>query len=239
MVDSIAGIGSSFVKESTSKADEAKNAFSASAETYLQLFLEQLKLQDPTQPFEIEQMTNQLSMLSNAQQGIRTNENLEELISLQSNSQASSIASLINKDVEYSGKEAYFDGENEVKFTYELDDKFKSALVEVRDEADNLVFKKEVEPTAGKHEYSWSGKDGNDKDVDPGKYQISVVAKNSGDKFSEFDALIKGNVSGVDFTGNGNPAIFIGPKEGGVSVDLAKVGTIFSTNINNNNNNNN
>ncbi len=226
-------IGSIF-QNTTSTAKTSKGIFDQNAEMYLGLFLTQLKNQDPTQPFDTAQMTEQLASLSNAQQSITMNKNLEELIALQKSSQASSLASFINKEVEYLGDTFYVEqGNTPQKFAYFVDAEYESVSVEIRD-AGGVMVKKypvegvEVNGAQGSHDFTWDGTDLYGNPVEPGTYKVSVVAKNSNGQYGALTTFLKGVVTGVDFASAANPVIFIGNDDNRIGVDLSRVSAVLN-----------
>lgn len=115
MVPAVSGTGSAATSTQTSKS--ASDAASASLDynTFLQLLLAQLKNQDPTKPMDSTEYMSQLASFSNVEQSIKMNNKLDEMLTLQSLTQAEN---LIGKNVENS--DASIKGKvTSVKFTSE------------------------------------------------------------------------------------------------------------------------
>lgn len=68
-------------------------------EDFLKLLVAQLTNQDPTQPMDDTQFVTQLATYSSLEQQMTTNDNLEQLISLQKGTASSNAVSLIDKVV--------------------------------------------------------------------------------------------------------------------------------------------
>lgn len=68
-------------------------------EDFLKLLVAQLTNQDPTQPMDDTQFVTQLATYSSLEQQMTTNDNLEQLISLQKGTASSNAISLIDKVV--------------------------------------------------------------------------------------------------------------------------------------------
>jgi flagellar basal-body rod modification protein FlgD len=238
MADTASGIGSLFQTQ-TSSATKSKSLFSSSSDMYLQLFLTQLKNQDPTQPFDTAQMTEQLSQLNSSQQLIDTNKNLESLISINKSSQASSLATFINKDVEYLGDTFYMTENDAQKFAYIIPADIESSSIEIRNDNNDLVLKVPASKTAGNNEYTWDGKDSLGNQVPVGTYKVSVVTKDASDKFSTASTFLSGTVTGVDFASSKEPVLFIGDDKNRVGVDLSRISSVSEKSGTNNANNTN
>lgn len=220
----VSQIGSIFqtATTDTSGSKATQNAFDGNVDTFLQLFMAQLKNQDPTQPFSTESMTQQMSMLTQTQQSIETNKKLEELIAANGNSQASALSGFINKQVSYASEEVYA-GDSGAEFSFEVPDK-SNVKIQISDSTGRIVYSQTGTMEAGKSTFGWD-RTGNDGSVYPtGKYKISVSKQTKAtDNFSALETIVKGKVSGVDFTNNGEPSLVIGTGADKVIIDLSKV----------------
>lgn len=78
---------------STASAIKASTGFAASlnADTFLQLLVAQLKNQDPTKPMDSTEYVSQIATLSQVEQGAKTNQKLDEILSSSFLSQADQI----------------------------------------------------------------------------------------------------------------------------------------------------
>src|SRR5689334_12301051 len=88
---------------SPSQAAAAQAALSTDEQNFLKLLTTQLQNQDPTNPLDTNQMTQQIAMLSQVEQQVNTNKNLEQLVTLMSSTQYNSIVSYIGKQIEAPG----------------------------------------------------------------------------------------------------------------------------------------
>ncbi len=220
-------IGSVFVRDTKSTADASGKLFLDNTQRFLQLFTTQLKYQDPSEPMGTEQMTQQIATLSTVQQSIESNKNLEKLVAMQANSQASSATNLINREVEYLGNEFYKgSATEEQKFTYTLDKEYKKALIEVSDEKGKVIYKLDGVAKAGEQNFLWDGKDQNGNAAPVGKYKISINALDENDQYQSIGALTKDIVTGVDFKENGEPTLVFGDFKTGVRVSLSNIGSV-------------
>ncbi|GAK70225.1 flagellar hook assembly protein FlgD [Agrobacterium rubi] len=91
MVDAITGTNSTTNTSSTTAASktDAQKA-SLDYDNFLQLLITQMKNQDPTDPMDASEQVAQLATFSQVEQSIKTNTNLESLLSANSLSSASS-----------------------------------------------------------------------------------------------------------------------------------------------------
>ena len=95
---------SSGVNVSTTPNSNATNGvpnFTSNFNTFLTMLTTQLKNQDPLSPMDTSQFTQQLVSFSEVEQQINTNNNLQQLIQLQTTNQAISAAPLVGDTIQY------------------------------------------------------------------------------------------------------------------------------------------
>lgn len=95
MVDAVTTAANIQTRASSSSASLAQNF-----DTFLTLLTAQLQNQDPLEPVDSTEFTNQLVQFSGVEQQIETNKNIAELITLTANSQAASLAGYLGQTVE-------------------------------------------------------------------------------------------------------------------------------------------
>jgi len=87
---------------------------------FLQLLTVQLQNQDPLNPTDTAEFTNQLVAFSGVEQQINTNQKLDNLVSLQLSNTFSSALGYVGLDASYVSSEAFYDGSNDVKINYAI-----------------------------------------------------------------------------------------------------------------------
>ncbi len=224
----VGAIGSVFQTTVESSADKSSKLFTDNSEMYLGLFLAQLRNQDPTQPFDTAQMTEQLSQLNSGQQMIAMNKNLEELIAQNTNTQASSVTSFINKEVEYLGDTFYTDAGATKQFSYLVDKDYADVNIEIRDNDNKLLMRLPGDKAIGSHKISWDGKDTLGNPVAAGAYKISAVTKSESGEFGNISTFIRATVTGVDFSSSSEPVILVGNSDNKIGVDLSRISSVMN-----------
>jgi flagellar basal-body rod modification protein FlgD len=232
-------IGSSFVTETkTSKADTSRNLFESNSTMFLELYLTQLKNQDPTKPHDTDQMMQQLSQLNTSQQLIDVNSNLETLVAANSSSQASALANFINKDIKYSSDEVYNNGNGWNEISYKLGSSYSKVTIEIRDANGDLVNKVNTDEEGlkgknlkGNHSIVWDGRNIYGTPVPEGEYTISIYADDGNANFTEVQTLVSGTVTGIDFAnGNGEPVLTVGAGDAKRDINLSDVASVTDLN---------
>ncbi|MBA4456448.1 hypothetical protein FHK99_09055, partial [Cylindrospermopsis raciborskii CS-506_B] len=84
---------------SGAQATASSNRLSADLNTFLRLLTTQLQNQDPTQPMDANQLTQQLVQFSTVEQQMNTNTTLQSLLSLQQAGQLGQAAALVGRRV--------------------------------------------------------------------------------------------------------------------------------------------
>ena len=165
---------------------------------FMNLLAAQLKNQDPLNPMDSTEFTNQLVQFASVEQQINTNANLEKLLKLESSSQVASMVDYIGKVVEVSGgKLVEFDGKKPVEYSYTLDKKSFKTTITIRDEDKKVVFTADGEHDSGRHDATWDGRDKDGNIVKPGVYTVEVSALDEKRKAIKVYQTTKLEVTGV------------------------------------------
>ena len=192
----------------TTGASTAQSAASLSSnfDTFLTILTAQIQNQDPLEPMDSTQFTDQLVQFSGVEQQIRVNTQLETLISATNSGAGASLSGYLGQEAEIDSAGAQFTGEP-VQWRYELPSDASSTTVTVTDAAGKVLYSKTGELKAGSHEFIWNGdlNKGGTAAVDQ-PYWISVVAEDANKKaITPLHSLVT-NITGVDLT-YGEPAL--------------------------------
>ncbi len=212
------------INKVTSKNSSATDAASAKAQTnyqdFLHLLTTQLQNQDPTAPTDTNQLTQQIATLSQVEQQINTNQNLQKLITLFNTTTLNSVVNYIGKQVETAGdKGVLLNGQ--ASFVYNLEKDAQTADVQILDSSGKIVLSASGTKVAGRNEVLWDGKDGTGKQLADGTYTLKVKAKDSAGGDIVVTTSTVGIVTSVD-TSNGKTNLMLGD----VAVGLDKVNSV-------------
>jgi flagellar basal-body rod modification protein FlgD len=182
-------------------AGNATNAAQKAGQTYnqfLNLLTTQLQNQDPLDPMDSSQFTNQLVSFSQVEQGILTNQKLDAMLTQTSNNQIGQSLAYIGKDVYYKGNAVYYDGSTELKIGYAIDGTPKTAQLRIRDADNNIIRTIPVPANTSAGSIAWDGLDDNGDPVEAKNYAISIDAlDNTGTKINTYTA-VPGHVDGIE-----------------------------------------
>lgn len=166
---------------------------------FLNLLTTQLQNQDPLNPMDSNEFTNQIVQFSQVEQAINTNQKLDSLVSLQLASISGAALNYVGMDISYRSAELHYDGDNPVKINYALNEDSSSANVIIADETGKTVYKGPVPSTAGGHEFVWNGENSNGGTVGAGTYSVRVDAQSSqSEEFLDVATVVSGNVRGIE-----------------------------------------
>ena len=186
-----------YTQSNTGSDNSSRQTLSADMNTFLTLLTTQLKYQDPMDPMDTAEFTNQLVQYSNVEQSIQTNEKLDTLLSLNIANLGAQAVSYIGKTVQVLGDVMPLEN-GKAKATYTLDKDVTAVTITVKDMNGKVVYSEQGKITSGTHEFTWDGKDSNGNQLEDGAYQISVSTKvPSGETNASVMTTVFGKVTGV------------------------------------------
>ncbi|NEW96605.1 flagellar hook capping FlgD N-terminal domain-containing protein [Rhodopseudomonas sp. BR0G17] len=186
-------------------ADSAKSKTSSTPgiadnfQTFLTLLTTQLKNQNPTDPLDTNQFTQQLVQFAGIEQQLKTNDSLSSLVQLQTTAQATQAMSLVGANAIVDGSKVQM---SEGKAIWSLStDKPVSAQVSIQSDTGQTVYSGKFTINAGKDQaFKWDGR-GNDGTQWPdGNYKLSIVATDASGKTATVSTQIQGTIDSVDLT---------------------------------------
>ena len=163
---------------------------------FLQLLTTQLQNQDPLEPLDATEFTTQLVQFASVEQQIGQNSRLDELLKVQSGSQAVGAVSFLDTIVEAFGDKSVLSN-GEATYTYTLASEAEAVTITIRNESGTIVRTLNGEVGAGKHTLVWDGKNDQGVPQTDGTYSISVSARDADGKTIEAKTGTVGKVSGV------------------------------------------
>jgi flagellar basal-body rod modification protein FlgD len=190
----------------------AKDRLNSDLDTFLKLFTTQLQNQDPTEPLDTYQMTDQITQFTQVEQQVKTNTNLEKLLATQRQSQLATAVSFIGSEVETTGNTGELYG-NSAIFSYNLATAAAQSEVVITDSTGRAVFKGNGPVANGRNLVVWDGKNSFTGQQEPsGTYTITVKAKNAAGQDIASDARAVGIVTAVESGKDGEIMVSIGKR---------------------------
>ena len=207
---------------SSAGAAAMKKATGLNKDDFLQLFITQMKNQDPMSPMDSSEFLGQLAQLTQVEQAYNTNSNLQSLMQQQNTSNTLAAVSFIGKDVLADGNAFHLTDGVPAKLTFNLPAAANDVTVLIKDAAGTTVRTMNAGRLAGgESTVSWDGTDNNKHALAAGDYQFEVSGKGADSSTITGTPLIIGTVDGVSLDGT-TPTLTIG----GIAVALANVRTV-------------
>ena len=143
--------------------------------TFLTLLTTQLQNQDPLEPTDTKDFTNQLVQFSGVEQQISTNDKLDSVLDNLGSGRTNAAVSMIGKNVEAeSNVIALRDGDAEL--SVQLDGNASAAAVQIANQRGEVVRSLDVPTQAGEHTVVWDGTDNNGNTVEDGNFVMQLQA---------------------------------------------------------------
>jgi flagellar basal-body rod modification protein FlgD len=205
-----------------SQSSTASQKLSGNFDTFLKLLTAQMQNQDPLEPMDTSEFTQQLVAYTEVEQSIEQNKNLETLI-------AEMRGQSLNSAVSYIGQQVTADtdlaalGPSGAKWSYTLDSDATSNTLAVTTQRGDIVATFPGNTRRGTHEFSWDGKLSNGTTASPGTYRLTPVAKIGDDSDVTTRVQLVGRVEAVESSSEGSKLIVAG-----LPIDVAQVARITS-----------
>lgn len=181
------------------KTGEAKKTdANKDRDNFLLLLTTQLQNQDPTNPTDTNQVTQQIALLSQVEQQTKSNGYLEKLVGFYNQSQANEAVNYIGRQVEASGNKGELRG-GKASFVYTLPAGTDKATVNIFDADKKLVYSGNGTTIAGRNIVTWDGSNStNGTQMKDGAYTFEVKAKDANNKDVAATTLTTGTVYAVE-----------------------------------------
>jgi flagellar basal-body rod modification protein FlgD len=169
-------------------------------QTFLTLLTTQLQNQDPTNPLDTNQFTQQLVEFAQVEQQLKSNDQLGTLVSLQQTAQATQALSFVGETVTVNSNSAQL-ANGQASWTLSSP-KPATATVNIANAAGQLVYSGTVTTQTGSNTFNWNGQGNNATQWPDGTYTLSVTANDASGQSVAVSTLTTGVVSSVDLTQN-------------------------------------
>jgi flagellar basal-body rod modification protein FlgD len=166
--------------------------------TFLQLLTTQLKNQNPLDPLDTNQFTQQLVQFAQVEQQMKSNDQLSSLVSLEKSAQASTALAYVGATVVVDGSTAALKNGNA---TWSLNvTKPSTATITIKDSTGQNVFTGTAGVNPGTQTFTWDGR-GNDGRIWPdGNYTLTATAVDASNQSVAISTEVQAVVDSVDLS---------------------------------------
>jgi flagellar basal-body rod modification protein FlgD len=156
-----------------SSTDQAIAGLNDTYDNFLLLLTKQLQNQDPLNPMDTAQFTQQLVGFSQVEQQIATNKSLEKLVGMQSATNAFGAVSFLGNEVAVDTDHVSLK-DGKAKFQYQIDHTAAKAVLTVVDGSGQTVLVQEANRGIGTYNVDWNGKDAFGNQLPDGDYRVAI-----------------------------------------------------------------
>jgi flagellar basal-body rod modification protein FlgD len=194
----------------TKTAGIDKGTIAGNFNTFLQLLTTQLKNQNPLDPLDTNQFTQQLVSFAQVEQQLKANDQLATLVALQQTAQTTQALTFVGATAVVDGATANLSN-HQAQWSFSVT-KPATATVTVTSANGETAYSANFAVQAGPQSFSWDGH-GNDGKLWPdGSYRIMVTAKDASGQTTAVSTEVSGVVDSADLTQN-PPTLSIGGQD--------------------------
>jgi flagellar basal-body rod modification protein FlgD len=191
---------------SNNTASEKTTGIADNFQTFLTLLTTQLQHQNPLDPLDTNQFTQQLVQFAGIEQQLRSNEQLKSLVEIEKSAQATQALVYVGNTVAVDGSKAQFDKAATWNFQSEKD---TSATITITNSTGQQAYSGSYTLKQGGSSFVWDGKGNDGVQWPPGTYTLTATGKDSSGNSVAISTEVQGIVDSVDLTAS-PPLLSIG-----------------------------
>jgi flagellar basal-body rod modification protein FlgD len=194
-----AAVTSGNVNSIASAVGVDKNTIAGNFQTFLTLLTTQLKNQNPLDPLDTNQFTQQLVQFAQVEQQLKSNDQLSTLVSLQKTAQSTQALEFVGQTVAVDGSTAPLSNGSA---TWLLSaPKPVTAVINIKSATGQTVFSGTFSIPAGSAQpFVWDGRDASGLQWPDGNYTIAISALDAGGQAVAVPTEIQAMVDSADLT---------------------------------------
>lgn len=182
---------------SNSSSSNTAGGIADNFQSFLTLLTTQLQNQNPLDPLDTNQFTQQLVQFAQVEQQLKSNDQLASLVKIEQSAQSTQALVFVGQTVAVDGSTAHFDGNATWNFSAPSN---SNATITITNSAGQTAYSGSFAIGSGNSSFVWDGK-GNDGTSWPvGDYKMTVTAKDSNGKDIAISTEVQGMVDSVDLT---------------------------------------
>ena len=211
---------------STSNANTLTGSNSTIAENFEQflgILLAQLQNQNPLEPLDTNQFTEQLVQFTEVEQSLQTNSHLEDISANTSSAEHVNAVNYLGTNIIADGDITQLSG-GEAQWVVDAPEDVEDVAFSIYDSAGSLIYQGTTEFSEGDNVFEWDGTNLVGQTANDGAYRVTFDATDATGSPVTLSTQLAGTVTGVDFSGL-EPVLQVGDASVPVSM-ISSVGTI-------------
>jgi flagellar basal-body rod modification protein FlgD len=191
---------------SNTTASTATTGIADNFQTFLTLLTTQLQNQNPLDPLDTNQFTQQLVQFAGVEQQLKSNDQLKSLIEIEKSAQSTQALVYVGNTVAVDGSKAQFDKSATWNFQTEKD---TTATITITSSTGQTAFTGSYALKQGNSSFVWDGKGNDGVQWPAGTYTMTATGKDSSGNSVAISTEVQGIVDSVDLTAS-PPLLSIG-----------------------------
>ena len=185
-----------------SDSSDSTDSLSEEKQVFLSILLTQLENQNPLDPVDTTEFTNQLVAYSSLEQEMEMNDNLQKVLSTMNSQNTLSSVSYLGTNVDVNTQTTVMQGD-QAQWSYALEEEAANVTIQIVDSDNNVLAAYGAEDSvAGTYDISVSNADLSEQVAEGTALHLVVVAVDSEGEQIETDIVGKMTVDGVESTGD-------------------------------------
>lgn len=168
--------------------------------TFLQLLTTQLKNQNPLDPLDTNQFTQQLVQFAQVEQQMKSNDSLSALVAIEKTAQSTTALALVGATVVVDGSTTKL--ANNQAFWSLTATKPATATVTIKDATGQTAYTGSFAVNPGSQNFVWDGHGNNGAVWPDGPYTLTATATDASGQTTALSTQIQARVDSVDLTQN-------------------------------------
>ena len=191
---------------SNNTASDNTTGIADNFQTFLTLLTTQLQHQNPMDPLDTNQFTQQLVQFAGIEQQLKSNEQLKSLVEIEKGAQATQALVYVGNTVAVDGSKAQFDKSATWNFNSEQD---TTAKITITNSAGQTAYSGNFNLKKGGSSFVWDGKGNDGVQWPAGTYTLTATGTDSKGNNVAISTEVQGVVDSVDLTSS-PPLLSIG-----------------------------
>ncbi|KTF70591.1 flagellar hook assembly protein FlgD [Sphingomonas sp. HT-1] len=188
--------------------DAASSKLTADYSLFLKLLTTQMQNQDPMNPMDSSQFTQQLVQYSQVEQSIQQNKTLNTMLSTMNMQSLTQSSSMIGQAVEVDSDMAATSATKPAQWNWIAANAVTSVTAKILDSKGSTVDTRTFDATGTSGSFTWDGTTKDGKALDPGIYRVELTGSNATVASIKMTASAAGTVDNVQMI-NGSPVVSI------------------------------
>jgi flagellar basal-body rod modification protein FlgD len=183
---------------STDTSSTASTGIADNFQTFLTLLTTQLQNQNPLDPLDTNQFTQQLVQFAGVEQQLKSNDQLKTLVALQKSAAATEALVYVGNTVAVDGSTTKFDTSATWNLSAAKDT--TSSTVSITNAAGNTVYSGNFALKSGGSSFVWDGKGNDGTQYPPGTYKLTATGKDQNGQTVAISTEVQGMVDSADLS---------------------------------------